>query len=133
MKLLNYLFGRPVAVTTTKPQLEAPKLEDCAKDKYDGQPLVCGGCAHSAGSEKFPGRPSGERPCFFCVRNTEREAWIDEAKKMSGQIPPKHPANGVWYNGTQAMKVPMDCYQSCDMLRQSHLWNGGSDKDILIT
>lgn len=31
--------------------------------------LVCHGCAHSAASEPFPGKPSGERPCLFCNRN----------------------------------------------------------------
>jgi hypothetical protein len=58
----------------------------------------------------FPGMPSGERPCFFCIRNPEREEWL---KKNNLD---------VWYDGSKPIKVPMDCYHSTDMLLQVDTW-----------
>ena len=67
--------------------------------------LFCYGCCHSAISEKFPGTPSGERPCCFCIRNKKRNFEVT-----------------TWYNGSQPIKIPMDCYHSLDMLEQIELW-----------
>lgn len=47
----------------------------------DGAPLVCHGCAHSAADEPYPGRPSGERPCAFCIRNPNQAHNLAEIKK----------------------------------------------------
>jgi hypothetical protein len=85
------------------------RIEACVKDEYD-QPLICYGCAHSIGygqeGADFPGAPSGERPCHFCVRNPKREE--EEVN--------------VWYDGSQPVEVPMDCYHSIDMLLQMEEW-----------
>jgi hypothetical protein len=88
------------------------KLEELNKDEY-GNPLVCSGCAHSAGSAPWPGRPSGERPCCFCARNVQ----LDEWRKSGGS----HFKDGVYgvtwtafYNNAPMKKCPMDCYISTD-------------------
>ena len=65
--------------------------------------LVCYGCAHSAAFSEYPGCPSGERPCAFCVRNKERK---------------NPPEVTEWYDGAPAIKIPMDCYHSMDVLEQ---------------
>jgi hypothetical protein len=71
----------------------------------DKDKLVCYGCAHSAGGVSFPGQPSGERPCGFCVRNRTG---------MTG--------SGTWYDGTPPVRSPMDCYQTIDMVDQHRDW-----------
>jgi hypothetical protein len=86
--------------------------------------LACYGCANSADGEPYPGKPSGERPCFFCVRNTERELWIARAG-IHGKLAPLHPSNGVWYDSSFAVKVPMDCYRPLDMMDQMRAWAAG--------
>ena len=73
--------------------------------------LICYGCAHSAGQELFPGKPSGERPCCFCVRNPS----IKEDQKEF--------AVSTWYDGNAPVSLPMDCYQSVDMIKQIEAWN----------
>jgi len=78
--------------------------------------LVCYGCAHSAAMHKYPSGPSGERPCQFCIRNPKL---------------PKNPKDFVvncWYNDSKAVKLPMDCYHSLDMLNQIALWEKGDKK-----
>lgn len=60
---------------------------------------------------KFPSRPSGERPCAFCIRNPELP---DDAKNF---------AVTCWYDGSEAIKLPMDCYHSLDMLDQIEMWS----------
>lgn len=90
-------------------------IELCAKDTY-GNPLVCSGCSHSAGMEPFPGIPSGERPCFFCLRNTQRDAWQADFKKRHGT------ELTVWYDGSAPVSIPMDAYHSVDMIEQIHSW-----------
>jgi len=67
--------------------------------------LFCYGCCHSAATEKFPGKPSGERPCCFCIRNKKRGLEVT-----------------CWYNSSPAIKIPMDCYHSLDMLEQIRFW-----------
>lgn len=97
------------------------RLEQCVKDE-NGQPLICYKCSHSAAycemygtgnvveGTDFPGMPSGERPCFFCIRNSKREDWAKE--------------NNIdkWYDQSEPLKVPMDCYHSTDMLQQYDEW-----------
>lgn len=78
--------------------------------KRDKQ-LVCYGCCHSAAMVKFPGKPSGERPCAFCIRNP----------KLPKKV--KNYTISCWYDGSKAVKLPMDCYHSLDMLKQIELWN----------
>ena len=73
---------------------------------FDIKQLVCYGCAHAACLEKYPGKPSGERPCTFCVRNKNNDIAL----------------SGCWYDGSQAFKLPMDCYHSLDMHHQIGLW-----------
>lgn len=92
-------------------------------ERAETKTLFCHGCAHSAGAGvPFPGRPSGERPCFFCLRNPDREKWIEEAKADDRELGARHPANGAWYDGSGAVKNPMDCYHSVDILRQMAQW-----------
>lgn len=90
--------------------------------------LFCYGCCHSSADDPFPGKPSGERPCCFCTRNNQREEWLKEAKKAhpdwfedGGKV---NPYNGHWYDGNIAVKCPMDCYHSLDMLDQINKWLG---------
>lgn len=77
------------------------------KVEFDGE-LFCYGCAHSAASESFPGSPSDERPCCFCVRNMKCE---------------DSPVVDKWYDGSSPVSVPMDCYHSLDMKRQFEQWD----------
>lgn len=116
-----------------------------------GRPLFCCGCAHSASrlvlaatdGDVFPGHPSGERPCCFCVRNPDREDWQRNAEEIKKHYKKNRPPdlraeviaaqnkakdvdynayNGRWYDGTKAYKVPMDCYVSSDMNEQIQIW-----------
>jgi hypothetical protein len=86
--------------------------------------LFCYGCAHAAASFPFPGKPSGERPCCFCVRNKNLEKDKENYKLKVGDIPDKHPFNGFWYDGSPAIHNPMDCYQTIDMMDQASVWDG---------
>jgi len=90
-------------------------LESCPRDSKGG-PLVCYGCAHSRSDMEFPGGPSGERPCHFCVRNRYREQWI---AKFKLENPDTKMNVECWYDGTPPIKIPIDCYHSCDMVEQS--------------
>lgn len=77
--------------------------------------LPCHGCAHSAAGDPYPGMPSGERPCGFCVRN------------------PSLPDGGVadwfgdhgpcWYDGKTPFQTPMDCYIATDRLQQQRIFD----------
>jgi len=73
----------------------------------DVSKLVCYGCAHSSGLDEYPSKPSGERPCTFCIRNKDHNIEL----------------LGCWYDGSKAVKLPMDCYHSLDMKEQMVLWN----------
>jgi len=90
----------------------------------NGVPLVCSGCAHSAAFAKFPGCPSGERPCCFCTRNPDREALKADAYSARPEMEGKRfdPWSGKWYDGSQAKKCPQDNYHSVDMKFQAHDW-----------
>jgi hypothetical protein len=90
------------------------RLEKCVHDD-NNQPLVCYGCSHSAAyctyidgtlveCTDFPGKTSGERPCFFCVRNPEREQWQKDFEERNGSR-----LEG-WYDNSVPYKVTMDCY-----------------------
>lgn len=82
----------------------------------DASQLFCFGCAHEAAGKPFPGIPSGERPCFFCVRNVEREKWQQDFKKRHGHELKE------WYNGSPIAFYPMDVYQPLDMIEQHDRW-----------
>jgi hypothetical protein len=71
--------------------------------------LHCYGCAHSAAGEPYPGGPSGERPCQFCIRNP----WIN---LRPDDFRPE------WYDGTAPVGDPMDAYQTAEMRQQWSLW-----------
>ena len=76
--------------------------------------LNCMGCANEMASlnpqEEYTNIPSGERPCHFCIRNDKRDL---------------KPC--VWYDGSEPIKVPMDCYRSLDMHEQINEWDVASD------
>ena len=79
--------------------------------------LFCYGCAYSrGGGEPFPSAPSGERPCFFCVRNREREQWQADFEKRHGRRLLE------WYDGSPIAFYPMDAYQTIDMKEQQERW-----------
>ena len=84
--------------------------------EFDISKLVCYGCCHSAASTDYPGGPSGERPCMFCIRNPDWEQGQKEFEKRTGH------RLEVWYDGSPAVKIPMDCYHSLDMLDQISKW-----------
>jgi hypothetical protein len=79
--------------------------------------LPCTGCAHSASGLPFPGRPSGERPCGFCVRNPDLKDG-QEALDWFGERGP------MWYDGsTPPWKTPMDCYIATDRSQQQRIFD----------
>lgn len=86
----------------------------------EGDPgLICYGCAHSAALEPWPSRPSGERPCCYCVRNPEREEWLKRSEASIERKPDEdgfdfNPFAGNRYNGRPALKNPMDNYVTLD-------------------
>lgn len=95
----------------------------------DDPGLVCYGCAHSSSNTPFPGEPSGERPCTFCIRNPHREEWAkghkterDPKPDSQGTLRDMNAFAGNWYNGSPAVNVPMDCYHSLDYMRQLDFW-----------
>jgi len=79
--------------------------------------LHCYGCAHMASSVPFPGEPSGERPCHFCIRNPATQAGDQRAVE-------------VWYDGSEPVSVPMDCYHTIDMKEQFERDEGNGDDGI---
>jgi hypothetical protein len=89
----------------------------------DGGPLVCHGCAHSAGgSTRYPGCPSGERPCCFCVRNVLLPEQLAEYRKDTRLT---HFQEGVYgvtftplYDNKPVAKIPLDCYIATDYLTE---------------
>ena len=81
--------------------------------EFDVEKLVCYGCCHSAGDVEYPGMPSGERPCHFCLRNKDRK---------------DPPVTNCWYDGSAPVKIPMDCYHPIDMLDQMAAWEKQFEK-----
>lgn len=55
------------------------KLEGVYYDEK-GNPLPCYGCGHSMGDAPYPGKPCGERPCLFCIRNLNQAADLADFK-----------------------------------------------------
>lgn len=78
-------------------------------DNFALEHLDCYGCAHSAANEPWPGGPSGERPCGFCIRNGLR-------------VLSENNDDPRWYDGTQPVRAPMDCYTTLDMRDQFQAW-----------
>lgn len=79
-----------------------------------GNGLPCYGCAHSAAvfnSEAgWPGKPAGERPCMFCIRNVDRERWV-HSKTYN------YPEQ--WNDGTPLSKAaPLDMYVATDRMME---------------
>lgn len=95
---------------------EIGKMRKTASDMFDIKKLFCYGCSHCASDGKFPGGPSGERPCFFCVRNPDREKWQKDFKKRHGHELKQ------WYDGSPICFYPMDAYTPIDMQEQMDRW-----------
>ncbi len=84
---------------------------DTVRGRYnnlDESRLCCYGCSHSAAGEPWPSGPSGERPCGFCIRNPLQHLSDPEQHK--------------WYDGSEPVSVPMDCYCTIDYGKQVHVW-----------
>ncbi len=84
---------------------------DAARGRYndcDTERLTCYGCAHSAAGEPFPGEPSGEPPCLFCIRNPLQH--LSDAEDQ------------VWFDGSEPIRIPMDCYSTIDYRQQVQVW-----------
>lgn len=94
---------------------------DVVHDKYQ-QPLTCYGCAHSAAhwnnnqETLYPGMPSGERPCCFCIRNVRYEEIQKDMHERYGSFFNK------WYDQSPLIEFPMDAYNSLDMHLQINQW-----------
>ena len=85
-------------------------------EHFDVKKLFCYGCGHDASGSDFPGKPSGERPCFFCIRNPDREEWQKDQVKRHGQ------ELREWYDNSPIAFYPIDCYQTMDMSEQQERW-----------
>lgn len=105
--------------------------------KFDISHLHCYGCAHSASSQPWPGKPSGERPCCFCIRNPEREEWLKESgltteraqelRDNKGNPRDFNPYAANLYNGAPALFNPMDNYVTLDQMDQDDWFNKNPD------
>src|SRR5690349_17643016 len=99
-----------ISNTRTRRQVDM-RGRDAARGRYndfDESRLCCYGCAHSAAGQPWPGAPSGEAPCGFCIRNPLQHLEDEEAQ--------------VWYDGSEPVSVPMDCYSTIDMRMQFGVW-----------
>lgn len=77
----------------------------------DGSKLVCHGCAHSVGGdEPYPGRPSGERPCLFCIRNPNQARDLARARHYAPTFCSPR------YDNKPVKNVPADQYIATDRL-----------------
>lgn len=93
--------------------------------------LPCSGCAHSASGAPFPGHPSGERPCCFCVRNPQANPDLlhpaggdfSECGEFGKRAKQAGPHDGIWYGGTPAYRTPMDNYIATDRLTQQKIFD----------
>jgi hypothetical protein len=102
--------------------VEMPDFSEIGKQRETAtsvgdQDLFCYGCAHSIGGAKFPSGPSGERPCFFCVRNPDREQW------QKDRVADGAPELKQWYDGSPIAFYPMDAYMTIDGLEQQRRWS----------
>ena len=99
--------------------------------RFDADQLHCYGCAHSNSSAKFPGQPSGERPCCSCIRNKDRVEWLNEVERPPSEIVVDDQGNarifdafqGAMYNGAPNVYFPMDNYVTLDQRDQGE-WLG---------
>lgn len=128
--LMMKIENRPPLLEFLNKLLNRPEQSIQNKEHEKDAGLVCYGCAHSAASAPFPSHPSGERPCCFCVRNPEREEWAkgqpterDPKPDNEGTLRDFNPFAGNWYNGAPAVKVPMDCYTTLDMMDQERFFD----------
>lgn len=64
-----------------------------------GAPLVCYGCGHSAAMVPYPGRPSGERPCLFCIRNPEQFMREEALQSIRDRLKPGQKYTARYDNG----------------------------------
>jgi hypothetical protein len=77
-------------------------------------PLACYGCMNSASyptngeKARYPGIPSGERACFFCIRNPERARDQREFEERTGG------PMTTWYDGRPMQPQPLDLYCAVD-------------------
>jgi hypothetical protein len=84
---------------------------DAARGRYNGldeSRLCCYGCSYSIIGEPWPGMPSNERPCGFCIRNPLQH--LTDSEQHS------------WYDGSEPISIPMDSYQTMDMRIQTDRW-----------
>lgn len=94
---------------------------DAARHRHDGfdiDRLECYGCARSPATAPWPGSPSGEKACLFCIRNPLHVQCLTDDHR--------------WGDGSKPVGVPMDCYQTLDMESQMQVWldeaeNAGRD------
>lgn len=111
------VIGHAVLVITPDDSQIKPMLDDLRKQVRNATDRACSGCAHSAASEPYPGRPSGERPCGFCVRNPELDATTGLAAWFGDRGP-------LWYDGeTPPFRTPMDCYIATDRAQQQRIFD----------
>lgn len=74
------------------------------------QPLACHGCAHSAANAPYPGSPSGERPCMFCVRNPNQARDLARVRHYAPNfVSPR-------YDNQPVSQIPADQYIATDRL-----------------
>ena len=73
----------------------------------DDPHLVCHGCGHSVGNANFPGAPSGELACGFCVRNPGVR--VSEDGVEEGYLYPPR-----WADGSIPKRWPTDNYIPLD-------------------
>jgi hypothetical protein len=86
-------------------------VRDAARGRYNGldeSRLCCYGCSYSVVGEPWPGVPSYERPCGFCIRNPLQHL--------------SNPDDHTWYDNSEPISVPMDCYETMDMRLQVVEW-----------
>lgn len=102
-----------------------------SEPRFSSPTRPCDGCAHSAAGAPFPGFPSGERPCCFCVRNPngicpERlhpEPDYEGDSEYARKARATDPSDGLWYDGTPAFQTPMDCYIATNRSTQQQIFN----------
>lgn len=110
-------------------------------NKFDISKLHCYGCAHSSSQAEYPGEPSGERPCCFCVRNPDREEWAKnneterstELKDNKGNPRDFNAYAANLYNGAPALWNPMDNYITLDHQDQEDWFEKNPDYAKAIT
>lgn len=86
-------------------------VRDAARGRYnsfDESRLCCYGCSNSDISSPWPGTPSYENQCLFCIRNPLQHMADEEDQ--------------VWHNGSDPISIPMDAYSTIDMNLQVDEW-----------